>query len=287
MRRRVRSDKRTGRGKDVEMPQEVIVYRIFIASPSDVQKEREEAKHAIDHWNDLYSQKEGIMLKSVLWETQVSPQMGDEPQAIIDRDALADCDVLIGIFWTRLGTPTLNACSGTVEEIEIARGEGKEILLFFSSAKERPPDFDQQQYESLMAVKREYQQAGFIGDYKSLDDFKNKVSDAIYRAIERIRKRSNWIVDYQHRHEGQLPALPDYLEEAVLGYSSGQPISKSMKVRPVGAQHWNRLSHSQRGELRQLVEWLGQDWKDYWQRAMKLWPSKVPYRPVKRRPRAQ
>ena len=255
------------------MPQKVVKYRVFVASPSDVQKERQEAKLAINHWNDLYSQEKGVMLKSILWETQVSPQMGEEPQAIIDRDALTDCDVLIGIFWTRLGTPTSTAQSGTVEEIEKVKSEGKEVLLFFKSTDEKPPDFDPIQYKLLMAKKREYQRAGIICDYKSLNEFKDKVKDAIYRAIERLRKGANWIVDYQHRYEGRLPLLPEYLLPIAIGYTQGQPISKSIQVRPASAQLWNKLSRSQQKELLQLVEWLGQDQQDYLNGMKRLWPD--------------
>jgi hypothetical protein len=32
--------------------------------------------------------------------------MGDEPQKIINKRILKDADLLVGIFWTRLGTPT-------------------------------------------------------------------------------------------------------------------------------------------------------------------------------------
>lgn len=262
------------------MLQKVIKYRVFVASPSDVQEERQEAKHAIDHWNDLYSQEKGVMLQPVLWETQVSPQMGGGPQAIIDRDALTDCDVLIGIFWMRLGTPTPTAQSGIVEEIEKVKSEGKEVLLFFKSAKERLPDFDQIQYDRLMAKKKEYQQAGIICDYKSLDEFKVKVRDALYRAIERLRKGANWIVDYQHRHEGQLPPLSEYLLPMAIGYTQGQPISKSIQVRPASAQLWDKLSRSQQEEFLQLVEWLGQNQQDYLKTMKKLWPKDVGHRKV-------
>ena len=263
------------------MPQKVVKYRVFVASPSDVQKERQEAKLAINHWNDLYSQEKGVMLKPILWETQVSPQMGEEPQAIINRVALTDCDVLIGIFWTRLGTPTSTAQSGTVAEIEKVKSEGKEVLLFFKSTDEKPPDFDPIQYELLMAKKREYERAGIICCYKSLDEFKGKVNDAIYRAIERLRKGANWIVDYQHRHKGQLPPLPEYLLPIAIGYTQGQPISKSTQVRSASAQLWNKLSRSQQKELLQLVEWLGQDPKDYLKRAKSLWPKYVGHLKVK------
>jgi hypothetical protein len=39
---------------------------------------------------------------------------------------------LIGVFWTRVGTPTGIAESGTLEEIERVAAEGKLVMLYFS-----------------------------------------------------------------------------------------------------------------------------------------------------------
>lgn len=45
------------------------------------------------------------------------------------------CDMAVGVFWTRLGTPTDLAASGTVEEIERLGQADKIVMLYFSRAK--------------------------------------------------------------------------------------------------------------------------------------------------------
>ena len=58
------------------------------------------------------------MLEPVGWETHSVPELGDRPQAIINRQILRESDLLIAVFWTRIGTATGAHPSGTVEEIE-------------------------------------------------------------------------------------------------------------------------------------------------------------------------
>lgn len=49
------------------------VYRILIASPSDVGEEREVAAKVIQEWNDLYSLTRKVTLLPLRWETHVAP----------------------------------------------------------------------------------------------------------------------------------------------------------------------------------------------------------------------
>ena len=56
------------------------------------------------------------------WETDAYPGFHPEgPQGLIDAILrIEDCDILIGIFWKRFGTPVSDACSGTAHEFQRA-----------------------------------------------------------------------------------------------------------------------------------------------------------------------
>jgi hypothetical protein len=69
------------------------------------------------------------MLLPVMWERDATPDLGDRPQGIINRQLVDVCDVLIGTFWAKLGTPTSEAESGTAEEIERFIKAGKPVLI--------------------------------------------------------------------------------------------------------------------------------------------------------------
>jgi hypothetical protein len=109
------------------------VYRILIASPSDVEDERETIVRLIQEWNDLNSYTRHVTLLPLRWETHAAPNYGTRPQEVINRAIVDDCDLLVGVFWTRIGSPTGVADSGTLEEIERVGKAGKPIMLYFSN----------------------------------------------------------------------------------------------------------------------------------------------------------
>ena len=94
------------------------VFKVFIASPSDDSAEREVVKKALEEWNVLNSEREKMMFLPSGWDISGAPQMGKPAQDYINADILDNCDILIGIIWKSLGSPTKNSISGTVEEIK-------------------------------------------------------------------------------------------------------------------------------------------------------------------------
>jgi hypothetical protein len=89
------------------------VLNVMIASPSDVSQERQIARNVIAEWNTVHSDRKTVLIP-VGWETHSVPDTGDRPQAIINGQLLKDADLLIAVFWTRIGSPTGGAPSGTV-----------------------------------------------------------------------------------------------------------------------------------------------------------------------------
>jgi hypothetical protein len=108
------------------------------------------------------------------WETHSAPLMGDRPQAIINEQVLKNCDLLIGIFWTRIGTPTGESVSGTVEEIQEHISAGKPVMLYFSTAPAHLETVDQDQYERLKQFKETCLNKGLIETYADLAEFRKK-----------------------------------------------------------------------------------------------------------------
>lgn len=172
------------------MPRQATVYSILIASPSDVVNERKAIPEVIYSWNAVNSRRYGVILEPVLWETHATPEMGDRPQAIINRQLVESCDILIGIFWTRLGTHTGKAESGTVEEIEEFRKAGKRVLLYFSSVPVVPDSVDINQYKKLLEIKERYQKEGLVSTYESIGDLREQLQRHITSTINSLHKVS-------------------------------------------------------------------------------------------------
>ena len=125
------------------------VFNVMIASPGDVASERNIIREMIYEWNSVHSRSRKIVLLPVGWESHSSPEMGKTAQEIINNQILDKCDLLVGVFWTRIGTSTAKYVSGNVEEIEKHIDAGKPTMLYFSEQPARPPPPPSPQYETL------------------------------------------------------------------------------------------------------------------------------------------
>lgn len=149
------------------------VYNVMIASPSDVASERNIIREVVYEWNIVHSAKRGIVLLPVGWESHVYPTMGGMPQDIINKQIVDKCDILIGVFWTRIGSPTDKHISGTVEEILRHVDAGKQAMIYFSSKPVVPDSIDIEQYNKLKGFKELCKQKGIYKEYGEISDFKN------------------------------------------------------------------------------------------------------------------
>jgi len=157
------------------MPQQGLIFRALIASPSDCVQERRIIPEVIRAWNAVHSIDKSAIVEPVLWETHSIPAFGDRPQELLNQQLVKSCDLVIGAFWTRLGTPTGKAESGTAEEIEQFRQEGKPVLLYFSSAPAVPESIDPDQYKTLFEYKKGLSASGLYSTYESLADFRDQL----------------------------------------------------------------------------------------------------------------
>ena len=170
------------------MPVEAKVYRVLIASPRDVAEERDIIRNQIYRWNAIHTRDMKIVLIPVGWETDATPSLEERGQAVINRQLVDTCDLLIGTFWTRLGTPTPEAESGTVEEIERANNEGKRCIVYFSEQEISPSKIEQKQYKRLQRYKAALQAKGLTDNYTNTEEFKDKVFRHISSAVLEIAR---------------------------------------------------------------------------------------------------
>ena len=166
------------------MAYKATVLQVMIASPGDVAVERNIVREEIANWNYVNSLKSKIVLLPTGWETHSSPELGERPQELINKRILKDCDILIGIFWTRLGTPTGKAKSGTVEEIKEHVDAGKPAMIYFSSQPINPSKINHHQYAAVQKLKDSYRLTGLIENYESIDQFKEKIGRQIQFCLD-------------------------------------------------------------------------------------------------------
>jgi len=154
---------------------EAKVYKILVASPGDVEEERQAIPEIISEWNNINSEQNNVVLLPIKWETHSAPLMGERAQGVINNQIITSCDMAIGVFWTRLGSPTGASESGTAEEIEWFIENGKPVMLYFSSRDINPSKLDLAQYSALKTFETKMQKVGLTGSYTSITDFREQL----------------------------------------------------------------------------------------------------------------
>ena|ERR1035437_5931950 len=143
------------------------VLNVMIASPSDVAEERKIVTDEIHRWNAANASSRQLVLLPLKWETHTTPQMGGHPQTIVDTQILDDADIVIAISGTRIGSPTEEHVSGTVEEIKRHVAAGR---VHFSEVPVPPSSANAEQYASVLRFREECQ--NWSGDKTMRDRIK-------------------------------------------------------------------------------------------------------------------
>lgn len=159
------------------MQKGVTKFQILLASPSDIKKEIESARKAIEQFNNSIGKHNHISLQPSHWETDSYSEAGDSPQNLLNKQLLDESDAVIAIFWTRFGSPTEDYESGTKEEIEKMLEREKQVFLYFCEKEVKMENVNSEQYQKLKKFKKEYQEKGIYKTYESLDEFEKVLTN--------------------------------------------------------------------------------------------------------------
>lgn len=167
------------------MPYAANVINVMIASPSDVEAERHIARDVLDEWNRMNAERSGLVLMALGWETHSAPELGDRPQGIINTTILARADILVAVFHNRLGTPTGEAESGTVEEIERHVAQGKLAMLYFSDVPTKPSEIDEEQRGKVSRFRKAMLSRGLVEGYDARPAFEEKLRRQLNEQVQK------------------------------------------------------------------------------------------------------
>jgi hypothetical protein len=149
------------------------VLEIMISCPDDMGEERQIVREVIYGWNDVHSRPNSLVFRPVDWEN-LPPNLAGRPQDIINEGLLKNCDLLVGLFGSKLGTPTGKAESGSVEEIKQHQAAGKPTMVYFSSVVRA--SVDPAQLRALNEFREWCKSNGLVRTFNNLEDLKQKFS---------------------------------------------------------------------------------------------------------------
>jgi len=155
---------------------------VFLASPSDVPKERRIVEEIIAELNHTVASEKNVVLQVVRWENDAFPGYGKDAQSLINAQIaeMGKYALFVGIMWNRLGTATPRAESGTVEEFERAaqafrqNGQPEVWFYFRQAASDLNTEEQLEQRKKVLGFKQRVQANGLPWPYRSPSDFRNK-----------------------------------------------------------------------------------------------------------------
>ena len=173
------------------MPQTQTLFKVFVASPSDLAEERKILGEVIDDINRTESDAHNIILKLLKWETDSRPGFRrGGPQDVINQQIGNDYDIFLGIMWGRFGSPTPRAKSGTEEEFDLAFSRWKkspesvEIMFYFKNAG-IPPSTDLEQLKQVQKFKEKISdQGGLYYEFQDAEEFRTQARRHLIQVIQ-------------------------------------------------------------------------------------------------------
>jgi hypothetical protein len=210
------------------MPRTVIEYKCLLISPGDVKDERAALTDTVNQWNAQIGNSLGAKVELVKWETHSAPDMSGEPQSVLNHQIVDHCDFGVAVFWYRLGTPTNEHASGSIEEINRMGECGKRVLIYFCSRAIPQDALTTDQYQKLQKTKKDLQQKGLLGTYSDTSNLQQQFQLHLTKVIaELLGKDKPEISQFQNLQPTALPK-PDVRVKVngafVTGYEGDQDV---------------------------------------------------------------
>lgn len=180
------------------MVTQVNLITVFLASPSDVAEERVIAEGVVSELNLTFGPATNSQFRLLRWETDTAPAAGSDVQSSINSQIGDEFDILVGIFWGRVGTPTPKAKSGTVEEIERALDRRQrdpssvDVMIYFKEQGISPSQVDVDQMRALQELKPILSSRGvYYKTFKDTDSFETAFRVELQLTAKRILSTTN------------------------------------------------------------------------------------------------
>ena len=163
--------------------------RVFIASPKEMNKERNITSLVIGEINRTLGITLGVDIEMIRWETHAWPDIGDDAQDVINKQ-IGEFDVFIGFMWRIYGSPTKRAKSGTGEEFQRAydlfRKYGRPKIMFYFRTTPFYLDNDDEivQFRKVAQFRHKLEKSGVLyWTYNSPLQFERFVREHLTRQI--------------------------------------------------------------------------------------------------------
>ncbi|MEP5253500.1 MAG: hypothetical protein ABJQ39_00445 [Winogradskyella arenosi] len=230
---------------------------LFISCPGDIIDEINSIEVIVKEINKTFGKIGNFTIQIVHWNEDTYTDIGEDGQDIINNQI--DYDILIGILWMRLGTPTKRDKSGTVEEINRAiKNTEKQQLIYFKTA---PPSnlnsINTSELNEVMEFKNELSNKILYKEFESIDKFEtlfrlnlsNLIKDKFIDEQKPIQKPTEIISPKTDDKYQNIVSLIDEIENSTKGGFEGVDI---FDISEKGHESFDKIT----GNLNNLTGYL-------------------------------
>jgi len=176
--------------------------RLLVSAPGDVPVDDVDCVFgAVNRWNVIYGEQLGAVVVPTHWKLHSTAEHGDRPQSALNTQLVETADILVALFWHRLGSATGEAESGTVEEIETAHANGSYVGIL-RCTRAYPQTVDPEQLQRLQAFYGDLESRSLMLDYDREADLGRHVDAILSQAVTRDAARAEAAMEVaSHRAE--------------------------------------------------------------------------------------
>jgi len=181
------------------MPTQMNRYDVLLSCPSDIQQHMYIIEGIIVYVNRIFEPR-GFYFCLKNWSRDVLIGTGT-PQDEINLQIVNDTDAIIALFGAKLGTPTLNNESGTIEEITVCAEKHKQVFVLFS--KNVDANTNTKELKKVQDFKKKYK--GIYKEFESEPDLESKIREQL---ILYGNKLTQTVALYNERNEKYMTNNP-------------------------------------------------------------------------------
>lgn len=216
-------------------------YRLLISAPSDVSDaDLVTVSDAVARWNVIYGQGFGAVVLPLRWKLHSAAEHGARPQASLNAQLVAGADIVIALFWHRLGSDTGEAASGTVEELEEAHRRGAYAAIL-RCTRPVPRAADPEQLANLNHFFNEIGAGSLVLDYEDEASLGRHVEAIVNRAIAERSTRAEVSAEGRAEDDARVEAEAGESQPGAQVWpriESSESVSTDSQGRPKTKQNW-------------------------------------------------
>lgn len=157
---------------------------MLIASPSGLSAERDAVQRVLDEWNSTRGHEMQRVFVPLRWEYGDHTGFSEDgPQGILNEELVSRADFVVAMIWQKLGTPTRDFRSGTLEEIERAMARGIPVHILFKTAD--------------VSIHTNPEDLRGVHDYQR--SLKERALYSEFVTLADLERRVHWILDRESR----------------------------------------------------------------------------------------